>query len=82
MNRDLNKDIIIIIIIIIILVVELILNRYVYIVSRIVTEKPHQGSVNEVLYCIVLYCTSHMLHNSIVHAKAWTNCNLPGKLTI
>ena len=27
--------------------------RYVYIVSCIVTEKPHQGSVNKVLYCIV-----------------------------
>ena len=26
--------------------------KYVYIVSRIVTEKPHQGSVNKVLYCI------------------------------
>ena len=25
--------------------------------SRIVTEKPYQGSVNKVLYCIVLYCT-------------------------
>ena len=35
---------------------EFILNRFVYIVSRIVTEKPHQGSVNKVLYCIVLYC--------------------------
>ena len=23
-------------------------------ISRIVTEKPHQGSVNKVLYCIVL----------------------------
>ena len=23
--------------------------------SRIVTEKPHQGSVNKLLYCIVLY---------------------------
>ena len=22
----------------------------------VVTEKPHQGSVNKVLYCIVLYC--------------------------
>ena len=25
--------------------------RYVYIVSCIVTEKPHQGSINKVLYC-------------------------------
>lgn len=25
--------------------------RYVYIFSRIVTEKPYQGSVNKVLYC-------------------------------
>ena len=24
--------------------------------SRIVTEKPHQGSVNKLLYCIVLDC--------------------------
>ena len=24
--------------------------------SRIVTEKLHQGSVNKLLYCIVLYC--------------------------
>ena len=35
--------------------------------SRIVTEKPYQGSVNKVLYCIVLYleamelvCFSHI----------------------
>ena len=26
-----------------------------YIVSRIVTEKPHQGSLNKVLYCIVKF---------------------------
>ena len=25
-------------------------------ISRIITEKPHQGIVNKVLLCIVLYC--------------------------
>ena len=29
--------------------------RYLCIVNCIVTEKPHQGSVNKVLYCIVWY---------------------------
>ena len=32
--------------------------------SRIVTEKPHQGSVNKLLYCIVLYMMQILAHLS------------------
>ena len=43
--------------------------RYVfYIVDCIVTEKPHQGSVNKVLYCIVLYCI--VLYCIVLYCKA------------
>ena len=34
----------------------LIANRYVYIISGIVTQKPHQGSINKVLLLLFLFC--------------------------